>query len=119
MGGARALAINLLGLAVVVAAVLGLIAIGEPWPQWVAIGIGVYAVFSWACALKRRDPPTFALIVGTPAFLCTVVAYGLNAFLSYAASFWAAPYALRELGATPASAGFLIGAAARPRGSSG
>ena len=73
---------NLVALALVVAAVSGLVAAGEPWPQWVAIGIGVYAVFSWASALKRRDPPTFALIVGTPAFLCTVVAYGLNAFLS-------------------------------------
>ncbi|HVF95496.1 MAG TPA: MFS transporter [Sphingomonas sp.] len=109
-GGARAFIINVVGLVVVVGAVAGLIAIGEPWPQWVAIGIGVYAVFSWANALKRRDLPTFALIVGTPAFLCTVVAYGLNAFLSYAASFWAAPYALRVLGASPAEAGFFIGA---------
>lgn len=109
MGGTRALFVNLLALGVVVAAVLGLIAAGEPWPQWVAIGIGVYAVFSWACALRRRDAPTFALIVGTPAFLCTVVAYGMNAFLSYAASFWAAPYALRVLGASPSEAGFFIG----------
>ncbi len=110
MGGARALIVNLVGLAVVVGCVTGLIAAGEPWPQWVAIGIGVYAVFSWANALKRRDLPTFTLIVGTPAFLCTVVAYGLNAFLSYAASFWAAPYALRVLHASPADAGFFIGA---------
>ncbi len=109
MGGAKALLVNVVGLALVVAAVLALVAIGEPWPQWVSVGIGVYAVFSWACALKRRDPPTFALIVGTPAFLCTVVAYGFNAFLAYAASFWAAPYALRELGATPASAGLMVG----------
>ena len=109
MGGARAFALNIAGLVVVVAGVLGLIALGEPWPQWTAIGIGVYAVFSWACALKRRDAPTFALIVGTPAFLCTVVAYGLNAFLSYAASFWAAPYALRVLNVAPSSAGFMIG----------
>ncbi|MBP2512329.1 MFS transporter [Sphingomonas sp. PvP018] len=109
MGGVGAFVVNLAGLAIVTLAVVGLVAAGEPWPQWVAIGTGVYAVFSWACALRRRDPPTFALIIGTPAFLCTVVAYGLNAFLSYAASFWAAPYALRVLGATPSSAGFLLG----------
>jgi len=108
-GGRRALVTNLVGLAVVIAAVAGLIAAGEPKPQWFAIGIGVYAVFSWASALRRRDPATFALIVATPAFLCTVVAYGLNAFLSYAVSFWAAPYALRVLGESPAHAGFLIG----------
>ena len=108
-GGGRGVAINLLGLGVVVAAVAALLAAGEPKPQWFAIGIGVYAVYSWATALKRRDAATFALIVGTPAFLCTVVAYGMNAFLSYAASFWAAPYALRVLGQTPAAAGFTIG----------
>ena len=108
-GGARAFTVNVIGLAVIVGCVVGLISIGEPWPQWVAIGIGVYAVFSWASALKRRDPPTFRLIVGNPAFLCVVVAYGLNAFIAYAVSFWAAPHALRDLAASPATAGLLIG----------
>lgn len=108
-GGARAFAINLLGLGIICALVGTLMAIGEPAPQWIAIGIGVYAVFSWACALKRRDPPTFALIIANPAFLCVVVAYGLNAFLSYSVTFWASPYAIRILGASPAQAGFIIG----------
>ncbi len=108
-GRGRGLAVNLLGLGVVVAIVATLIAFGEPKPQWFAVGIGAYAVYSWATALRRRDAATFALIVGTPAFLCTVVAYGLNAFLSYAASFWAAPYAMRVLGQTPAEAGLMIG----------
>ncbi|MBM6577368.1 MFS transporter [Microvirga sp. SRT01] len=110
MGGARALAMNLLAAGITVAVVLGLIGAGEPWPQWTAVGIGAYAVFSWGCALRRRDAATFALIVATPAFVLTVVAYGLNAFLAYAASFWAAPYALRVLHAAPAEAGFFIGA---------
>uniref|UniRef100_UPI0035CB6B3F spinster family MFS transporter n=1 Tax=uncultured Sphingomonas sp. TaxID=158754 RepID=UPI0035CB6B3F len=109
MGGGRAFLVNLLGLGVVVGGVCILLAFGEPWPQWVAIGIGVYAVFSWACALKRRDPPTFRLIVGNPAFLCVVVAYGLNAFVSYAVSFWAAPYVLRNLHESPAIAGLMVG----------
>ena len=109
-GGRRALVVNLIAAGIVAAVVAMLIALGEPWPQWTAVGIGVYAVFSWGCALKRRDAATFALIVGTPAFLCTVVAYGLNAFMAYAASFWAAPYALRVLGAPPAEAGLAIGA---------
>lgn len=108
-GGRRDLMVNLVGLAVVIACVTLLIAMGEPKPQWIAVGIGAYAVFSWARALRKRDAATFALIVATPAFLCTVVAYGLNAFLSYAASFWAAPYALRVLGETPAHAGLFVG----------
>lgn len=110
-GGARAVAVNLLAAGLTVAAVAALIAGGEPWPQWTAVGIGVYAVFSWGAALKRRDPATFALIAASPAFVCTVVAYGLNAFVAYAASFWAAPYALRVLGASPAEAGLFLGGA--------
>ncbi|MBW6530992.1 MFS transporter [Sphingomonas sp. RRHST34] len=110
--GVGALAANLVALAAVVAAVALLQALGEPLPQWIAVGTGVYAVFSWASALRRRDPPTFALIVGTPAFLCVVVAYGLNAFLSYAASFWAAPYAMRALAVSPAEAGLILGGGA-------
>lgn len=108
--GRQVLVQNLIGLAVTIAAMgLLIFGLGEPAQQWVAFGIGAYAVFSWALALKHRDPPTFALIVANRAFLAVVVGYGLNAFLSYAVSFWAAPYALRILGASPASAGFIIG----------
>ncbi|HZF42712.1 MAG TPA: MFS transporter [Sphingomonadaceae bacterium] len=107
--GGGALAINLLVGGASAAAALLLIRLTGDIPQWTAVGIGVYAVFSWAASLRRRDPPTFALIIGTPAFLLTVLGYGLIAFNAYAVSFWSAPYALRELGASPATAGLLIG----------
>lgn len=110
-GGARSLLVNLLAAAIAIGAVMLLVALGEPVAQWTAVAIGFYAVFSWAQALRRRDPPTFALIAGNPAFLCVVVAYALNAFLGYSASFWGAPYAMRELGASPATAGFILGGA--------
>lgn len=107
--GGRALAVNLFAAAVVIGTVMLLVHLGEPAAQWSAVGIGVYAVFSWATALRVRDRPTFTLIVGTPAFTCTVVGYGLNAFLSYAAGFWAAPYAMRVLEVPPATAGLVLG----------
>ena len=108
--GAAALVVNLAVAAAICAAIAALVVLGEPLPQWAAVGLGCYAVFSWASALRHRDPPTFALILGTPAFLCTVLAYGLNAFLGYAAGFWAAPYAMRVLGVAPAEAGLILGA---------
>ncbi|MBH9537025.1 MULTISPECIES: MFS transporter [Novosphingopyxis] len=89
--------------------VCGLIALGEPVLQWSAVGIGAYAVYSWASALRRSDPPTFALILGTPAFLLTVLAYGLNAFLSYSVSFWASPYALRTFAVSESEVGWIVG----------
>lgn len=79
-------------------------------PQWIAVGIGTYAVYSWASTLRHRDTPTFRLIWGTPAFLFTTLGYGLIAFQSYAVSFWAAPYAERVLGVSKSEAGLWVGA---------
>lgn len=77
--------------------------------QWIAVGIGYYAVFSWANSLRHRDLPTFRLIWGSPAFLYTILGYGMVAFASYSVSFWAAPYAERILGASKSVLGFWIG----------
>ncbi|MEZ5709011.1 MAG: MFS transporter [Blastomonas sp.] len=95
-------------------AVIGLGAWAMIWltgntPQWLAIGLGFYAVFSWASTLRMRDKPTFTLIWGSPAFLCTILGYGMVAFASYAVAFWAAPYAIRVLGEAPSVAGWWIG----------
>jgi len=87
-------------------------------PQWSAVGFGYYAVFSWASDLRARDPATFKLIWGTPAFICTTLGYGLVSFVAYALSFWSAPYAeiilhipkqelATVLGANGAISGFL------------
>ncbi len=81
----------------------------ENYQQWGAIAIGYYAVFSWANSLRHRDAPTFALIWGSPAFLYTILGYGMVAFASYSVSFWAAPYAERVLGASKSVLGFWIG----------
>ena len=87
-------------------------------PQWLSVGLGYYAVFSWACTLKSRDPATWRLIWGTPAFICTTLGYSLVSLVAWALGFWAAPYAETVLhlpkqqfafwlGANAALAGFL------------
>jgi MFS family permease len=90
--------------------VAALISVTGTVPQWIAVGIGAYAVYSWASTLRHRDPPTFALIWGTPAYLYSTLGYGLIAFQSYAVSFWAAPYAERVLGVSKSEAGLWVGA---------
>lgn len=109
MRGNRALAVNLAAALLIGGAAAVLIRLTGSTLQWVAVGIGAYAVFSWASALKERDPPAFRLIWGTPAFLYTTLGYGLIAFQSYAVSFWAAPYVERVLGASKSEAGFWVG----------
>jgi hypothetical protein len=64
-------------------------------PQWIAICLGGYAVTSWAQSLKQRDPPTYALIWGTPTFLLALVGFGSISFVGYSIGFWATPYAIR------------------------
>ena len=63
--GMAALAINLLvaGLCALAAWFLVRLTGARDIPQWTAMGIGTYALFSWGTALRRRDPPTFALIL--------------------------------------------------------
>ena len=77
--------------------------------QWLFVAIGWYSVYCWASSLRRSDPPTFGLIWGSPAFLCVVLGYGSVAFMAYAASFWAAPYAELEFGITKSELGFWLG----------
>lgn len=107
--GARGLAINLAGALVIGGIAYAMADFTGNAQQWGAIGVGYYAIFSWATTLKRRDAPTFKLIWGTPAFLTTILGYGMVAFMSYAASFWAAPYAIRILEEAPSTAGWWIG----------
>jgi MFS family permease len=84
------------------------------WPQWAAFGLGVYAIFSWVQGLRRRDPPVYALIWGNPTVVMLAVAVGSIAFMTYAISFWAPPYALRTFYASPtAPAQILAGLTAR------
>lgn len=107
--GMRALGVNLIAAAGIGAVAFAMIAATGDMLQWIAVGLGAYAVFSWASSLRTRDAPTFALIWGTPAFLCTILGYGLVAFQSYAVSFWSAPYAERVLEVSKSEAGFWVG----------
>lgn len=78
-------------------------------PQWSAVALGYYAVFSWASSLRSKDPATFKLIWGTPAFICTTLGYGLVSLTAYALGFWSPPYAETVLGLPKAELAFVLG----------
>lgn len=105
---------NLAALAIVGAAAGGLAWVTGDWAQWTAYGLGVYAIFSWVQALRRRDPPAYALIWGNSTVVMLAIAFGSIAFMTYAISFWAPPYALRTFYAAPTDpARILLGVTAR------
>lgn len=84
--------------------------------QWLFLAIGYYAVFSWASALRSRDLPTFRLTWGSPAFLATILGYGMVSFMSYASSFFSAPYGELAFNIPKTQIGWLLGAPAAVAG---
>jgi MFS family permease len=96
---------NLLALAVTIAAAAGLTLLtggtGASAAQWIAYGLGAYAIFSWTQSLRRRDLPAYRLIWGCPTVVMLTAAIGSIAFITYAVAFWTPPYALRTFYATP------------------
>ena len=107
--GTSALIINLTVATALAAFSWVMIRITGNLPQWLAVGFGYYAVFSWASALRARDPATFRLIFGTPAFVCTTLGYGLISLVAYALGFWAAPYAETVLKLPKQELAFVLG----------
>ncbi len=107
--GTSALLINLAVAGALAAISWVMIRITGNLPQWLSVGFGYYAVFSWASALRERDPATFRLIFGTPAFVCTTLGYGLISLVAYALAFWAAPYAETVLKLPKQELAFVLG----------
>lgn len=108
--GAKALAINLMVAVLLVLFAMGMIALTGKVAQWSAVSLGYYAVFSWASTLRARDPATFRLIWGTPAFICTTLGYGLVSLTAYALAFWSPAYAETVLMLPKAELAFVLGA---------
>ena len=108
--GPTALAINIGFAAAIAAFAWWMIRLTGNFPQWSAVGLGYYAVFSWASTLRAHDPATFKLIWGTPAFICTTLGYGLVALAAYGLAFWSAPYAQTVLGLPKQELAFILGA---------
>ena len=77
--------------------------------QWVAIGIGVYVVFSWRQSLQARDPATFGMIFKSRGMIYTMIAFPTISFVTYGVGFWTAPLLLRLHDTSPAEVGMYIG----------
>ena len=108
--GPAALTTNLIAAVLVGLFAWAMIKLTGNTPQWLSVGLGYYAVFSWACSLKSRDPATWRLIWGTPAFICTTLGYSLVSLVAWALGFWAAPYAETVLHLPKQELAFILGA---------
>jgi len=87
----------------------GLIMVTGSIAQWIALGVGVYVVFSWAQSLAGRDPATYAMIFGSKAMIYTMIAFPTISFVTYGVGFWTSPLLLRLHETSAAEVGTYIG----------
>ncbi len=108
--GPRGLLVNMVAAVLLALAAWGLARwLGNPM-QFALVGIGFYAVFSWACALRDEDRATFALTWGNPAFVAIVGLYSAVCYIGYTVTYWAAPFAERSFAFSKTELGRLVGA---------
>lgn len=80
------------------------------WTQWVALGFGAYVAFTYAQQLRLSDPPTAALVFGTPSLAHATLGFACLAFNSYAISFWVPSFYVRYHGLSATDVGLILGA---------
>jgi MFS family permease len=111
-GGARAVAVNLAGAAVIALAASGMIALTGSTAQWAALGLGVYCAFAWGQGLARRDPTAFALIFGSRALPLLALGFASIAFVTYGVGFWGPSFFMRVHGVSEGEVGTVVGLSA-------
>ncbi|WP_157132689.1 MFS transporter [Novosphingobium nitrogenifigens] len=107
--GVKALVVNLLLLAVCALAAWGLTEWLGDMPQWIVLGIGVYAVVSWTQSLRHDDPEAYGAIWQNPAVVGINIGYGLTCALTYAATAFGPLYAMEVLHAPANEVALIVG----------
>ena len=87
----------------------GLILLTDNVPQWIALGIGIYVVYSWVQSLKARDPVTYHMIFQSKAMVYTMLAFPTISFVTYGVGYWTAPLLMRIHDVSATEVGMYIG----------
>ena len=107
--GPAALRTNLLCLAAAMLAALGMALLVSDWAQWLVLGLGCYAVASWAQSMRQEDPEAFAQIWGNRPLVLVIIGYGLGCAVSYASAGFGPLYAIQRFHAAPAQVALFVG----------
>ena len=109
LGHKKVLRANLLAAVISVLGALFLIWLTQSVGQWIATAVGAYITFSWAQSLKIRDPATYSMMFQSRAFVYTMLAFPMTAFVGYGAGFWIPPLLLRVHDVSATEIGLYIG----------
>ncbi len=116
VNGAKAMRTNILGGLAIFLSAWGLAESTGDVLQWAALGVGIYAAFSWTQGLSQRDPVVFGLLFGCKTMVRMLICGGIMSFMGTSAGFWSVPYLQRAFGASPAEVGAVLGIAAAGMG---
>jgi MFS family permease len=108
-GGGTVFQTNIIVALTLIAAVFVLISSTGSISQWIVMGTGIYALFSWAQSLKLRDAPTFALIFRCRSMIYANIAFPTVTFITYGYGLWMAPYLIRKFDADLSEVGMVLG----------
>ncbi len=77
--------------------------------QWVVLGVGIYAMFSWAKSLAIRDPATYAMLFRCKSMIYANLAFPIITFITYGFALWLAQYLLRKFDTDLSELGMVLG----------
>ena len=115
-GGPRVTRRNLIAAALIALASWGLVVLTDDLAQWLALGVGTYAAFSWVQALSLRDPAVFTMMFKSRAFVYTTIGFPTISIVTYAFAAWTPPLFLRVHGISTVEAGLVLGLSAAVAG---
>ena len=107
---------NAIGLVIIIIGSFVLVQLTGSTAQWITTGFGVYVTFSWIQSLKIRDPAAHAMMFKSKAFIYTMLAFPMTAFVGYGAGFWIAPLLMRAHEVSAAEVGLYLGMGAAAGG---
>lgn len=110
--GVKAVLINLLVGITLLLVCWFLIVITGSYPQWIALGTGVFCAFCWAQTLSYRDPATFAMIFHCKSLMYSAIGFPCIAFITYGIGFWGPPFFQRVHGVSASETGIVLGLSA-------
>lgn len=108
-GGRAGLIANLKLLAAITAGCAAVLWLTGDTAQWIAVGIGFYAIASWGHIQSLIDRPLFKLTFGDRTFFMAMGASALFACAGAGSGIWTVPYAIRTFDIATDTVGLYIG----------
>lgn len=105
------LTVNLAVAAAIALMVTGVVSLAGDHAQWISLGVGIYASFSWVQSIRQRDPVAYRMIFHCKSLIFGMLGIACFTFVTYGLGFWFPPYYIRTHAADVSTVGMNFGLA--------